>query len=136
MASWGFLLNKGMKLEVEVDGKDQCDWAEPQGPNRFVPTTPPTQDFEVRKRTTSDKEREYVRGKKIRVNGPKFHEDSGAPSPNYVFVDLEDPIPPAHEPINIAPLAVVAPNTAPSGGRTPRGYWREEGTCKLRKRAS
>ena len=89
MASWGFPLDKGMKVEVEVAGQDQTAWAEPLGPNRFVPMTPPTQDFEVRKRTTSEKEAKHVRGKRIRVNGPKLHEDSGAPSPNYVLVDLE-----------------------------------------------
>ena len=83
-----------------------------------------------------DKEGESVRGKKIRVNGPKFHEESGAPSPNYVLVDLEEPIPPEPEPINIAPLAIVAPDPAPSGGRTPKGYWREQGASKHTRRVA
>jgi hypothetical protein len=136
MASWGFPLDKGMKVEVEVAGEDQTAWAKPLGPNRFVPTTPPTQDFEVRKRTTSAQESKPVRGKRIRVNGPKLHEDSGAPSPNYVLVDLEDPIPPSPEPINIAPLAVVPPDTAIPGGRTSKGFWAEEGSSRHKRRAS
>ena len=136
MASWGFPLDKGMKSEVEVASKDQDDWAEPLGPYRFVPTTPPTQDFEVRKRPASEKAGETARGKKIRVNGPKFNEDSGAPSPNYILVGLEDPIPPSPEPINIAPLAIVSLNTTPAGGRTPRGYWAEAGTSKQKRSRS
>ena len=136
MASWGFPLDKGMKLEVEIAGQDQTLWAEPLGPPRFVPTTPPTQEFEVRKRTTNDKDGETVRGKKIRVNGPKFNETSGAPSPNYILVDLEEPVPPSPEPISIAPLAAVSPDTAPLGGKTPRGYWAEAGASKSKRRAS
>ena len=136
MASWGFPLDKGMKVEVEVAGQDQTLWAEPLGPYRFVPTTPPTQDFEVRKRTANDNEGDTVRGKRIKVNGPKFNENSGAHSPNYVLVDLEDPIPQSPEPINIAPLAAVSPDTAPSGGRTPRGYWKEAGASRQKKKAS
>ena len=46
MVSWGFPLDKGMKLEVEVAGYDQMLWAEPLGPYMFVLTTPPTHDFE------------------------------------------------------------------------------------------
>jgi hypothetical protein len=126
MASWGFPLDKGMKLEVEVAGQDQTLWAEPLGPYRFVPTTPPTQDFEVRKRTTSEKEGNPVRGKRIRVNGPKVNEDAGAPSPNYILV----------EPINIAPLAVVPPDTATLGGRSSKGYWMEKGSSAHKKRVS
>ena len=136
MASWGFPLDKGMKREVEVAGQDQTLWAEPLGPYRHVPTTPPTQDFEVRKRTTNDNEGETVRGKRIRVNGPKFNENSGAPSPNYVLVDLEEPVPPTPEPINIAPLAAASPEFAPSGGRSPRGYWMEARSSRQKRRAS
>ena len=101
-----------------------------------MPKTPPTPDFEVRKRTTHDIEGETVRGKRIRVNGPKFNENFGAPSPNYVLVDLEEPVPPTPEPINIAPLAAVSPEFAPSGGRSPRGYWMEARSSRQKRRAS
>ena len=70
------------------------------------------------------------------MNGPKVNEDSGAPSPNYVLVDLEDPIPPSPEPIRIAPLAVVPPDTAIPGGRTSKGFWAEEGSSRHKRRPS
>ena len=136
MASWGYPLDKGMKLEVEVAGQDQTLWAEPLGPYKFVPMTPPIRDFEVRKRTTSEKKGNHVRGKRIRVNGPKVNEDSGALSPNYILVDLEDPMPPSPEPINIAPLTVVPPDTATPGGRSSKRYRMEKGSFAHKKRAS
>ena len=136
MASWGFPLDKGMKIEVELAGVDQSSWAEPLGPHRFVPTTPPTQEFEVRKRTASDKPGETAAGKRIRVNGPKFTPDSGASSPNYILVDLEEPMPKSPQPMNIAPLAVAPPDIATPGGRNSRGYWMEEGSSRLKKKAT
>ena len=63
-------------------------------------------------------------------------ENSGASSPNYVLVNLEDPMPKSPQPINIAPLAVVPPDIATPGGRNSRVCWMEEGSSRHKRRAT